>query len=213
MLGALRASRLHQVFALSSASLATCPWNHQSAHGKSERSYGTDIPWRRLIRTTLIQSLVTPHSPVLRPYCLQNHMWFMHALDSDYHFENPWENVITDTEYKISATMKLTLSLLSLSFHLFAHAKDCSKDTRCVSSTLKTTTTTSKTSTTSTESSTPSLTVATGTICYLGSASYTTFEKTTTEQVCTPSSWVTLTSSAVYGSSSCFPTAVTRRIG
>jgi Ca2+/H+ antiporter len=161
-------------------------------------------------------------------------MLFMRALDIDCHFENPSEHVITDTEYNISppttttstrtikiaistsllsATMKLTLYLLPLSFHLFAHAKDCSKDPRCISSTLKTTITTSKTSTISTESSTPSLTVATETICYLGSVSYTTFEKTTTEQVCTPSSWVTLTSSAVYGDSSCFPTAVTRRIG
>ena len=106
--------------------------------------------------------------------------------------------------------MKLTLYLLPLSFHALAYAKDCSKDNRCSSSTLKTISTTSKTST---ESSTPSLTVATETICYLGSASYTTFEKTTTEHVCTSTTYLTLTTSTIYGSPSCVATAVTRRVG
>ncbi|KAJ8117078.1 hypothetical protein OPT61_g1633 [Boeremia exigua] len=119
--------------------------------------------------------------------------------------------------------MKLTLALSSFYIYALVSAKDCdprkpekwdpscTRTTTSPSSTTSATSTTLSTSRTSTTSA-PTLTVATETMCYDGLPTPTTYTTLTAHQVCTMTTYLTVASSMVYGSPSCFPTLVTRRI-
>ncbi|KAH6629357.1 hypothetical protein C7974DRAFT_424413 [Boeremia exigua] len=110
--------------------------------------------------------------------------------------------------------MKLTLIIPYLCVNALVSASDCDPgkperwDAKCFTSTTKSTSKTSTISTTSTTlatssmststASAASLTVATETVCYLGEPTPTTYTVSTAQQICTMSTYLTVTTSTIY---------------